>query len=131
MAVTQILSRAKIKDNWVQIDLSNKHSAYLIAVKNPKTAQDTIDVDKVRRIMVELAIDSGITSKPITIQYVNFDFKDKTSSEADIDIRTAFVRLIGIPSIFYVRIVAIDDGLNEYKTGETAISFNLNAVELM
>ena len=130
MAVTNIINRLKLNDNWVSVDLKTFNSCYLIAIKEKQSKTDNIDVNLVRKIRFEIGIDSGIKNKPLTIQYLNINFNDITASDNEINKITAFSRLTNLPNQFYIKVVSIDDGNKEIKTGETSISINLNAINL-
>ena len=128
--LSKILTRTKIDNIWRKVDLKKCNACYLIAIKEKETKKDTINVESVKKLRFELGIESGIEGKPITIQYINLDFNDITSGNNEINKITAFTRLTGLPNDFYIRLTAIDDGTKEFKTGETAISVNINALDL-
>ena len=89
-----------------------------------------IDVKKVRLISLELGIDSGIENKPITIGRVTLNFGEETSSDPEINSRTAFTFLSRVPDVFYIRPISIDDGSKRYTDGSVSIGINVNAFKI-
>lgn len=125
-----VIPRLKLNDKFYNVDLKTFNDFYIIAVKEKETKRDTIKVDNVRKVRFEIAIDSGIKDKPLTIQYINLDFNDITSGNNEINKITAFQRLLNMPQNFYIKPVSVDDGQKEIKSGETSITININAMKL-
>lgn len=126
--LTQVFGELKIDGNWQLIDLSKYTQCYLIAVKQKTTKKTTIDADSIKRIRLQLGIESGIKGKPLTIQYINLNFDDMTSGDNEVNKITAFAKLQSVPNQFYIKVTSVDTGLKEYKAGITSISLNVNAL---
>lgn len=128
--VENILSKITLNKDWVSVNMNSFNDCYVIAIKGDKGKKDTIDPQDVRIITFEMSIDSGIEGKPITISRFSLNFNEITSSDDETNKLTAFVRLLNIPSKFYLKPVAVDDGSKSITTGETTISININPVSL-
>lgn len=128
--VKNIISIMNIDKNWQKVSIDG-NDYYLIAIKEQKKEKDDIDSSTVKRIRFEIAIDSGIKNKPLTIQYVNLDFSDMTSGNNEINKITAFAKMVNQPKEFYIRPVSImDDKLQEIRSGRVSISINVNSMDL-
>ena len=126
--VKNIISIMNIDKSWQKVSIDG-NDYYLIAIKEQKKEKDDIDSSTVKRIRFEIAIDSGIKNKPLTIQYVNLDFSDMTSGNNDKI--TAFAKMVNQPKEFYIRPVSImDDKLQEIRSGRVSISINVNSMDL-
>ena len=127
--VQTLISKLKLDNNWIKVNL-NDDSFYLIAIKEKvkKLKDKEIESSKVDKIYFEVAIDSGIKDKPITINRIALDFKDETSEDENINSITAFNRFQGFPKEFYIRptkIVTYDSAVYS-KDAETAIAIKVN-----
>lgn len=129
MAVSKIIEKITIGD-WKKTDIDSLNSCYLIAVKGDKQASDEIDPKDIIRISFEIGIDCGITNKPMTINRVNISFKDIISPNNELNNKVAFALLTNIPSEFYIRVIAIDDGKKQIEEGSVNISINTNPLKL-
>ena len=127
--VQTIISKLKLDNNWIKVNL-NGDSFYLIAIKEKvkKLKDKEIESSKVDKIYFEVAIDRGITDKPITINRIALDFKDETSEDEDINSITAFNRFQGFPKDFYIKPIKIVtyDSTVYSKDIETGISIKVN-----
>ena len=126
--ITSILSRIKLNSEWVTVDMSSFNDCYAIAVKETAGKNDTIDPETIKIITFEIGIDSGIKNKPITISRFSLNFNELTSSDVETNKLTAFAKLSGLPSNFYIRPLSMDDGKKTITTGEVAIALNINPV---
>lgn len=127
--VQTLISKLKLDNSWIKVNL-NDDSFYLIAIKEKvkKLKEKEIESSKVDKIYFEVAIDSGIKDKPITINRIALDFKDETSEDTDINSITAFNRFQGFPKEFYIRAIKIFtyDSTVYSKDIETGISIKVN-----
>lgn len=126
--ITSILSRIKLNSEWVTVDMSSFNDCYAIAVKETAGKTDTINPETIKIITFEIGIDSGIKNKPITISRFSLNFNELTSSDEETNKLTAFAKLSGLPSNFYIRPLSMDDGKKTITTGEVAIALNINPV---
>jgi hypothetical protein len=126
--ITSILSRIKLNSEWVTVDMSSFNDCYAIAVKETAGKNDTIDPETIKIITFEIGIDSGIKNKPITISRFSLNFNELTSSDVETNKLTAFAKLSGLPSNFYIRPLSMDDGKKTITAGEVAIALNINPV---
>lgn len=125
MATTNIISRTNIDSGWVLYSLGTNIGAYLIAIKDPKTATDTFDINELKYITMDIGIDSGIKDKPITISRVKLNFNEETSSDADLNKKTAMTKVSQLPTDIYLRITSFADSVKEYKVGSMPVSINI------
>ena len=118
--------------SWKQLTLgTNLHSVYLIAIKDTKVDGDTIDADKITKLVFEIAIDSGISGKPVTIENVTLDFNTCTSSDEEISKITAFTRLLNLPSNISIRCIGIQTETEQLKEGfVSSIDINVSPIDL-
>ena len=130
MAVTQIINKVTL-GQWLSTDIGTDNYCYLIAKKEAKGANDTIDPAKVVRIALAIGIDSGVTNHPIIVQRVNLSFNDAQYMDAEIDKKIVFTKLANIPSNFYIKVLSVDDGQKEITSGSVAISVSTNAMKLL
>lgn len=130
MGATNIIDSIVLDGEWQQVDNEGYNNFYVIGVKEDAQVTDTIDVKKVRLISLELGIDSGIENKPITIGRVTLNFGEETSSDPEINSRTAFTFLSRVPDVFYIRPISIDDGSKRYTDGSVSIGINVNAFKI-
>ena len=128
--VKNILSRIRLNNNWVAVDMGSFNDCYIIAVKEDAGKKDTINPETIKIITFEIGIDSGIKNKPITISRFSLNFNEITSSDEMLNKVTAFTRLLNIPNSFYLRPISIDDGIKTISKGEVAIAININPVNL-
>ena len=124
-----IINKLKLDGTWIKVSV-NDNSFYLIAIKEKakKLKEKEIESSKVDKIYFEVAIDSGIKDKPITINRIALDFKDETSEDEDINSITAFNRFQGFPKEFYIKPIKIVtyDSVVYSKDIETGISIKVN-----
>ena len=102
----------------------------MIAIKNKKATADTIDPEVVDQIDLEIGIDSGITSKPITISYVTLNFSDVSSSDKEINNLTAFKCLQNLPLQFFIKVAAVRNNFKTFTEGKTSIDLNVNSISV-
>lgn len=128
--VNNLFEYLEIDGTWYEADLTNIHNCYLIAIKNDSTEDDTLDVNKVTKIGLELGIESGIkvddVDKPLTIQRVILNFEDETSSDEYTNKISAFIKLTGLPTKLYIKPIFIDIDEIRHFEGSTSISINIS-----
>ena len=130
MGATNIIDSLVLDGEWQEVDNSGYSNFYVIGVKEDAQLSDTIDVNKVRLITLELGIDSGIEDNPITIGRVTLNFGYETSSDPEINSKTAFTFLSRVPDTFYIRPISVDDGSKRYTEGSVSIGINVNAFKI-
>ena len=129
--IQKILSRINLdKNTWQLIDLKQFNDLYLIAIKDKKAKEDTIDPKNVKKIRYELAIESGVKDTPLTIQNGVLNFDDLKLGQNKLNEISAFVRLMNVPNQVYFKVSSIEDNQKEYTQGITSISINANIVDL-
>lgn len=128
--ITSVLSRIKLNKEWVTVDMSTFNDCYAVAVKETAGKNDTIDPETIKIITFEIGIDSGIKNKPITISRFSLNFNDVSSSDEETNKLTAFAKLSGLPTSFYIRPLSMDNGIKTITEGEVAIALNINPVQL-
>lgn len=131
-SLTKIIDNLKLNSNWTQVTLgSNLHSIYLIAIKEVKESSNTIDPKDIISVQLELGIESGISGEYIVIQRCSLNFQDFTSSKTEINEKTAFIKLDGVPSNFYIRPISVQTASKQLNEGQTNIDINLSPFELI
>lgn len=129
--VKSILSKIKLDNNWVSVDIGNYNDCYVILVKESIGKKDTINPKDIQTISFELGIDSGIKNKPITISRFSINFSEMTSRDEDVNSITGFTKLQNIPSNFYVRPIAMyNNNNNRIDKGDVNIALNIHPVDL-
>ena len=114
-------------NNWVKVDLGHYKDFYLIGIKSKKAKKDIIDPEKLRKIKFEIAVETGLKKKFITVSYITINFEDISSSDAEINKITGYVRYVNGPSRFYIRAVEVIDNSNTcYREGKLAVKININ-----
>ena len=129
--VTNIMDGIDLSDDWVDIELeSGTHTAYVIAIKEQPIGSETINVEDIVSIMFEIAIETGIEDKFITIKRACPNFNEITSSDEATNKATAFVQLLNLPTKFKIKASAINTKSSVFTTGTTSIDVNLNPLNL-
>ncbi len=128
--INNIISRVILNNKWQEVNIGDNNNFYLIAIKDKKSKNDTVDPQTIKFITFEIGIDSGIKNQPLTIQYITLNFNDLTSNNNELNKITAFGRYNGLPSKFYIKITSLDDGLKKIEKGETSISININTMKI-
>lgn len=128
--IQKIFTKLTLND-WVKVDLGHYKDFYLVGVKGKKAKKDIIDPEKLRKIKFELAIETGLKKKFITVAYLTINFEDITSSDAETNKLTAYAKYAGGPSRFYIRAVeAVDNSNTCYREGKLAVKINVNPQNL-
>ena len=129
MALTKICDTITLGSDWHDISLGSDNSFYMIAIKEDKGVKDTVDPEDVTKVIFELGIDGGLTT-PLSIGYITLNFTEHTSSDAEIDKKTALTRVLNQPSAFKIRPSQVwtEKGLADKNT-VTSISVNINTVK--
>lgn len=130
MKIQKIMKKVNLNSGWTKVNLGKFTDFYLIGKKEKKNKSDTIDSTVVQKVRFEIGVDSGIKNKPLTINYINLNFNDITSSDVDLNAITAMTKQVKYPSEFYIKPVEFWDGKNVVKEGKTSISVTVNALNL-
>ena len=110
---------------WKSSDaVTGNNGAFITAIKGTATETDTIPLDTLKYIVLELGIDSGISGKPITIQNVKLNFSEQTSTDAELNNKTAMTRIGAMPTPLYYRVLVFADSTKEYTSGKLPVSIN-------
>ena len=104
--------------------ITGSNGAYLTAIKGTATESDTISLDNLRYVVLELGIDSGISGKPITVANIKLNFNEQTSTDSDLNKKTAMTKIGVYPSNIYYRVLVFADESKEYKEGSLPVSIN-------
>ena len=97
--------------SYQAVDLNNKHNFYMIAIT---------DLTNIQSVTFSVAIDSGVTGKPLEIQYIKLPVSAGISG----------TRFTYFPDEFYlkpVQIVTNDEQV--IQKGEFEIEININPVD--
>lgn len=117
MAVETVFNEIDLSDDtFSAIDLSGKHSFYLISV-----AQD----DKVSSITFGVYIDSGVTNNPLLIQYITLPVNVGISGQ----------RWSGFPDSFYLKptqVILKNGGVKKENIDDQPyqVEVNINPMDL-
>lgn len=130
MALTKIITQATL-GTWLQTSINDFNYCYLVAKKETPTKTDTLDVEKVKSMVIELGIDSGVENHPITIKRVTLSFKDALYRDEQLDNRVTYALLNNIPSSFYIKVLSVNDGDKDYFEGKVSISVATNGLKLL
>ena len=118
-------------NDWVKVNLGHYKDFYLIGIKGKKAKKDIIDPEKLRTIKFEIAVETGLKKKFITVSYITLNFEDISSSDAEINKITGYTRYVNGPSRFYIRAVEVIDNSNTcYREGKLAVKINVNPQNL-
>lgn len=104
--------------------VTGTHGAYLTALKGTETETDTIKLDKLSYVVVELGVESGISGKPITVANIKLNFREQTSTDEELNKKTAMTKIGLYPSPLYYRVLCFADESKEYKSGKLPVSIN-------
>ena len=123
--ITKIMSNLNTSE-WIKAtSVTGNHGAYIIAIKEAKTATDICSIDDLKYVVMEVGIDSGLTDKPLTVTRIKLNFNEETSSDLDLNAKTAFTRISQMPSTLYFKVVSYGDATKEYKEGTMPVSINV------
>jgi hypothetical protein len=124
MAAEQRIQRVIIDGEWRKFDPGENAGLYLVAVKGSTTKDDVMDISKMKNLVLEIGVDSGLQGHPVPIQRINLKFNEITG-EGKVNDLTAFSMTNRLPKTdAFIRFVAFSDGVNEIKTGSMPISIN-------
>lgn len=107
---------------YTQVNLSGKHSFYLISVTKDET---------IKSIVFSVAIDSGVTAYPLVLQNIELPVNALNSINSSTGVISG-TRFSGFPDEFYLKPIQVnkkDDTI--YKEGTFNVTVNINPVELM
>lgn len=129
--VTEIIDSIDFTDDWESVELdTGLHTAYLIAIKGDKSDTDVCDLDAVVAVTLEIGIESGVTNQYLTILRPTLYFNQFTSSNEEMNKKSAFVRLDNLPTEFYIKVLGVQTFDKSYHSGTLDISFNVNPVNV-
>ena len=130
MKITNVFKKLSL-GKWEKVDLKGINSFYLVGIKNKSHKKDILPSSEVKKIKFELAVDTGVKNKYITVGYLNLNFDDISSSDIELNKVTGYVRYINGPSKFFIRANEIIDSSNtSHKEGKVAITININPQNL-
>lgn len=128
---TKKLFKSLTLGEWKKTDIKSFNDFYIVGIKGKKAnKKDTLEPEFVKRIKFEIAVETGVKKKYITVSYVTLNFDDVSSSDADLNRITAYARVINGPSRFYIRAVEVADGHKTYREGKFKIAANINPQHL-
>lgn len=131
MAITKIIDNIDLNSTWAKVSLGDLNSFYMIAIKEAKGLQDTVDPADVKAVVLEMGIESGITDKMLSIGRIVLNFDEITSSDVEVNKITAMVKRLHEPSEFYIRPIEIITNKETLKKeAKTSIDININTVKL-
>ena len=108
MATTKIIERLNTSSWTKATSATGNYGAYVIAFKDPASSEDVCSIDDLRHVVLELGIESG-SSEILTVNRLKLDFKEETSSNKELNGKTAFVRIPPMPSPLYFKAAAFYD----------------------
>lgn len=118
-------------NNWVKVDLGHYKDFYLIGIRGKKAKRGIISPEKLRKLKFEIAVETGLKKKFITVSYITLNFEDIYSGETEINKITGYTRYVNGPSRFYIRAVeAIDNSNTCYREGKLNVKINVNPQNL-
>lgn len=125
-----IIERANIDSGWAEFDVGDNRGTYLIAIKanEGNSDIDALPLDKLRGMVVEVAIDSGMDGNPMPIQRCSFRFNEKLNGDKINDLAALSQTSMLPRSKTYIRVVSFSDGVKEVKSGSMSVSINMVAV---
>ena len=99
--------------DYMQIDLSSQHCFYIIGINNNTEVQN---------IVFSVAVDSGVTGKPLEIQNIQLPINGEISG----------TRYTGFPDTFFLKPVQVTlKSGQSLKTGLYDIKVNINPMSFM
>lgn len=126
MAATQIMENLNTSIGWLSAtNVTGDHGCYIIGVKGTSSEDDALDIKDLKYVVLEIGIDSGIENKPITLTRVKLNFSEETSSEKEINEKTALTKISQLPSTIYLKPIAFGDQTKEYLAGKMPVSINV------
>ena len=124
--VTQIMEKLDTSTGWLSAtNITGTHGCYVIGIKGTKAEGDVFDIKDLKYVVIEVGIDSGIENKPITLTRIKLNFADPTSSDEDLNNKTALSQLVQLPSTIYLKPIAFGDQIKEYTSGKMPVSVNV------
>lgn len=124
--VTQIMEKLDTSTGWLSAtNITGAHGCYVIGIKGTKAEGDAFDIKDLKYVVIEVGIDSGIENKPITLTRIKLNFADPTSSDEDLNNKTALSQLVQLPSTIYLKPIAFGDQIKEYTSGKMPVSVNV------
>ena len=130
--IIKVFDKKLTLNKWKEINLKNLNDFYLIAIKgNKKSKKDILDPKDVKKIKFEIAAETGVKNKYITVSYLNLNFDDISSSDIELNKITGYTKQVKGPSKFFIRIIEVIDNKNmSYKEGNLNIKVNINPQKL-
>ena len=130
--ITKIFKKKVSLNEWEKVNLGKFKDFYLIGIKGKKKSKkDILDPKDVKKLKFEIAVETGLKDKYITVSYLNLNFDDISSSNVELNKITGYTRHVGGPSKFFIRVIeAIDNTNTSHKEGKINIKLNINAQNL-
>lgn len=131
----KLLTEISLDGKWTEVTNENDSIIYFIALKNAAAkaiiklakTDEAIDPSLVSRLTLEVGVESGVDGKYLTVDGIQLNFDEYTSSEEDLNKMSAVATRRGYFSKFYIRPTKIEtkDG-KTYTKGKSALSLNIN-----
>lgn len=128
----RIFNGIKLNSGWKKIKLKEFNDFYLIAIKKGKNSRkSTLDKDCIRKIRFEIAIDSGKKKKYLLYSsQIEVDFKNISSRDVEFNEISAFTKVLGCPSTFYIRAISMTGESSTVTEGSSSVEVYLNELRL-
>lgn len=125
-STTQIMNKLDTSIGWLSAtNITGTHGCYVVGIKGTSSDGDLFNIEYLKYVVLEIGIDSGIENSPITLTRIKLNFSDETSSDKDLNEKTALSKLVQLPSTIYIRPVAFGDQVKEYTSGKMPVSVNV------
>lgn len=111
---------------WYSVsNITGTWGCYIIGIKGESSTTDVFDIKDLKYIVLEVGIDSGIDQSPITLTRIKLNFNEETSSDPNLNSKTALAKLTQMPSTVYLKPIAFADQNKEYLSGTINVSINV------
>ena len=123
---TQIITELNTSLGWLEVNnITGTWGCYIVGIKGTKSDNDIFNIDDLKYVVLEVGIDSGIEGSPITLTRIKLNFNEETSSDKNLNKKTALTKLTQMPSTIYLKPIAFADQSKEYLEGKMPISINV------
>ena len=130
MKVLKIFKKLTL-NKWKEVNLKSFNDFYLIGIKGKGKKRDAVNAANIKKIKFEIAVETGIKNKHITVGYINLNFDDVSSSDIELNKITSYTKYMSGPSKFFIKAnEIIDDTNTSYKEGKASVIINLNPQNL-
>lgn len=126
MATTQIMTNLNTAQGWLKVDnITGTWGCYIVGIKGVIADDDIFNVNDLKYVVLEVGIDSGIEGSPITLTRIKLNFNEETSSDKNLNSKTALAKLTQMPTTIYLKPIAFADQTKEYLEGKMSVSINV------